>query len=263
LYPNPKNKKKMRTKIALITGGGRGLGKDMALSIARKGIDVVLTYNSNKNAADEVVKEIQTLGQKATALKLNVAEVSSFDGFMAELQSSLKSDFNVEKIDFLINNGGYAVHTPSFAETTEAHFDELLNVHFKGVFFFTQKVLPILNDGGGIVNISTGLTRVTFVGRETYASMKAAVETLTKYLAKELGSRNIRANVVAPGAIATDFGGGNTRDNPQVQAYLKSITAIPRIGLADDIGGIVAFLCTNDAKWITGQRIEASGGMSL
>jgi NAD(P)-dependent dehydrogenase (short-subunit alcohol dehydrogenase family) len=172
-------------------------------------------------------------------------------------------EFSGDKIDFLINNGGSAVHTTSFAETTEEQFDKLLNIHFKGVFFFTQRVLPILNDAGGIINISTGLTRVSFVGRETYASMKSAVETLTKYLAKELGVRNIRVNVVAPGAIATDFGGGNTRDNPKVQEYLKSITAIPRIGQADDIGGIVAFLCTDDAKWITGQRIEASGGMSL
>jgi NAD(P)-dependent dehydrogenase (short-subunit alcohol dehydrogenase family) len=253
----------MKTKIALVTGGGRGLGKDMALSIAKKGMDVVLTYNSNKDVANEVVREIQAVGQKAIAVKLNVAELSSFDGFILKLKGLMKSELGNEKIDFLINNGGYAVHTPSFAETKEAQFDELLNVHFKGVFFFTQKVLPILNEGGGIVNISTGLTRVAFVGRETYASMKAAVETLTRYLAKELGSKNIRVNVVAPGAIATDFGGGNTRDNPQVQAYLKSITAIPRIGLADDIGGIVAFLCTDDAKWITGQRIEASGGMSL
>lgn len=252
-----------KSKIALVTGGGRGLGKDMALSIAKKGIDIVLTYNSNKNAADQVVKEIQALGQKAKTLKLDVADVNSFEGFILELQKSLKVEFSGDKIDFLINNGGFAVHTTSFAETTEDQFDELLNVHFKGVFFFTQKVLPILNDGGGIINISTGLTRVAFVGRETYASMKSAVETLTKYLAKELGVRNIRANVVAPGAIATDFGGGNTRDNPKVQEYLKSITAIPRIGHADDIGGIVAFLCTDDAKWITAQRIEASGGMAL
>lgn len=250
-------------KIALITGGGRGLGKDMALSIAKKGIDVIVTYNSNRNAADDVVKQIQALGQKAITLMLNVADVASFDGFMSDLLKTLKAEFNVEKFDFLINNGGFAVNSPSFAETTEEQFDQLLNVHFKGVFFFTQKVLPILNDGGGIVNISTGLTRVSFAGRGAYASMKSAVETLTKYLAKELGGRNIRANVVAPGAVATDFGGGNTRDNPQVQTYLKSITAIPRIGQADDIGGIVAFLCTDDAKWITGQRIEVSGGMSL
>lgn len=250
-------------KIALVTGGGRGLGRDMALRIAAKGLDVVLTYHSNKTAADEVVKEIQALGQKAIALKLDVADIGSLNGFVAELPKTVQSAFGAEKIDFLINNGGFGINSPSFAETTEEQFDQLLNVHFKGVFFFTQKMLPLLHDGGGIVNISTGLTRVTFAGRGAYASMKSAVETLTKYLAKELGARNIKANVVAPGAIATDFGGGNTRDNPQVQAYLTSITAIPRIGQADDIGGIVAFLCTDDAKWITGQRIEASGGMSL
>jgi NAD(P)-dependent dehydrogenase (short-subunit alcohol dehydrogenase family) len=250
-------------KIALVTGGGRGLGKDMALSIAKKGIDVILTYNSNKSAAEEVVKEIEALEQKAIALQLNVANTTSFSAFTGELTHILKSKFGGNKIDFLINNGGFGIDSKSFAETTEEHFDELMNVHFKGVFFFTQKMLPFLNDGGGIVNISSGLTRVSFAGRGAYASMKAAVETLTRYLAKELGSRNIRANVVAPGAIATDFGGGRTRDNFQVQEQLKSITAIPRIGQANDIGGIVAFLCTDDAKWITAQRIEASGGMML
>lgn len=251
------------SKIALVTGGGRGLSKDIALNLAKKGIDVILTYNSNKNAADEVVKEIQTSGQKATSLHLNVSDVKGFDVFMLEFQKLLKTAFNTENIDFLINNGGYFVYASSFAETTEENFDELMNVNLKGVFFFTQKVLPILNDGGGIVNISSGLTRVSSPGAGAYASMKSAIETLTKYLAKELGGRNIRANVIAPGAIATDFGGGHIRDNAQVQEYLKSITAIPRIGQANDIGGIVAFLCTDDAKWITGQRIEASGGMSL
>ncbi len=252
-----------KNKITLVTGGGRGLGKEMALSIAKKGIDVVLTYNSNKDAADEVVKEIQALGQKATTLKLNVANAANFDGFMLELQKSLKLVFNDEKIDFLINNGGFGASNSSIAETTEEQFDQLMNVYFKGVFFFTQKVLPILNDGGAIVNISSGLTRASSPGRGAYACMKSAVETLTKYLAKELGGRNIRVNVVAPGAIATDFGGGYTKNNQQVQEYLKSITAIPRIGQPDDIGGIIAFLCTDDAKWITGQRIEASGGMTL
>jgi NAD(P)-dependent dehydrogenase (short-subunit alcohol dehydrogenase family) len=252
-----------KNKIALVTGGGRGLGKDMALSIAKKGIDVVVTYNSNKSAADEVVKEIQLLGQKATTLQLNVADIKSFEAFVLNLKEVLKSAFNADKFDFLINNGGFGSDSPSFAETTEEQFDALMNVHFKGVFFLTQKALPILNDGGGIVNISTGLTRVSFAGRGAYASMKSAIETLTKYLAKELGGRNIRANVIAPGAIATDFGGGRTRENPQLQEYLKSITAISRIGQADDIGGIVAFLCTADAKWITAQRIEASGGMAL
>lgn len=252
-----------KSKIALVTGGGRGLGKDMALSIAKKGIDVIITYNSNKNAADAVVNEIQLLGQKATTLQLNVADVKRFETFVEALQEVLKSEFNTDKFDFLINNGGFGLDSPSFEATTEEQFDELMNVHFKGVFFLTQKALPLLNDGGGIVNISSALTRVSFTGRGAYACMKSALETLTKYLAKELGGRNIRANVVAPGAIATDFGGGRTRENPQVQEYLTSITAIPRIGLGDDIGGIVAFLCTEDAKWITAQRIEASGGMLL
>jgi NAD(P)-dependent dehydrogenase (short-subunit alcohol dehydrogenase family) len=250
-------------QIALVTGGGRGLGKEMVLSIAKKGIDIVLTYNSDQMAAEDVAKVVRSLGQKAKVLKLDVGLVSSFDSFVSELERSLNSDFESKKIDFLVNNGGFGINSPSFAETTEEQFDQLMNVHFKGVFFLTQKLLPLLNDGGGIINISSGLTRVSFAGRGAYASMKSAIETLTRYLAKELGARNIRANVIAPGAIATDFGGGNTRDNPQVQAYLKSITAIPRIGQADDIGGIVGFLCTEDAKWITGQRIEASGGMSI
>lgn len=203
------------------------------------------------------------MGQRAATLRLNMEDMNGLDVFVGELQGLLISGFDTANIDFLINNAGLAVNAPSFAETTEAQFDQLLNVSFKGVFFLTQKMLPILADGGGIVNISSGLTRVASPGRGAYASMKSAVETLTRYIAKELGGRNIRANVVAPGAIATDFGGGYTRDNEQVQQYLKSITAIPRIGQPDDIGGIVAFLCTDDAKWITGQRIEASGGMSL
>ena len=252
-----------QNKIALVTGGGRGLGKDTALSLAKKGMDVVLTYNSNQSAADEVLQEIQAMGQRAAMLRLNMEDITGFDAFVLELQKLLKSKFDTANLDFLINNAGLAVNSPSFAETTEEQFDQLLNVSFKGVFFLTQKMLPILADGGSIVNISSGLTRVASPGRGAYASMKAAVETLTRYIAKELGGRNIRVNVVAPGAIATDFGGGYTRDNAQVQGYLKSITAIPRIGQPDDIGGVVAFLCTDDAKWITGQRIEASGGMSL
>ncbi len=196
-------------------------------------------------------------------MKLDVADIKSFDGFLSELKNSLKSDFNVEKIDFLVNNGGSWVQIPSIEETTEEDFDDLMNVVYKGVFFFTQKIVPILNNDGCIVNVSSGLTRVSSPGACVYASLKSSIETFTKYLAQELGERNIRVNCIAPGAIATDFGGGYTRDNEQVQDYLKSITAIPRVGQADDIGGIAAFLCTEDAKWINGQRIEASGGMSL
>lgn len=250
-----------QNKIALVTGGSRGLGKDMALSLARKGLDVVLTYNSKKENADEVVKEIQDTGQKAIALKLNVSDVTNFDAFMLELQRLLKSEFKAEKFDFLINNAGFSIAIPSFEATTEEQFDGLMNVHLKGVFFFTQKALPILNDGGGIVNISSFLTRSTNPGSGAYASIKAGVETLTRYLAKELGNRNIRANVVAPGAVATE--NSRLRESQQMQEMIKDLTALKRIGLADDIAGIVAFLCTEDAKWITAQRIEASGGLYL
>lgn len=251
------------SKIALITGGGRGIGKATALLIAEKGMDLILTYNSNRTAAEEVASQIEAMGQKVLILQLNVEDIKSFGAFLSELQTSLPTVFETDKIDFLINNGGFGIDSPSFAETTEEQFDRLMNVHFKGVFFLTQRLLPFLHDGGGIVNISTALTRISFPGRGAYASIKAAVETLTTYLAKELGSRNISVNVVAPGAIATDFGGGRTRDNVQIQENLKTMTAIPRIGQADDVARIVVFLCSDDAKWITGQRIEASGGFLL
>ena len=250
-------------KIALVTGGSRGLGKDMALSLARKGNDVIVTYNSKKEEALQVVAEIEQLGQRAAALQLNAGTVASFDTFFTALQATLKKTFGTERFDFLINNAGHGISVPSLAATTEEQFDELMNVHLKGVFFLTQKALPYLNDGGAIVNISSGLTRFSYPGSGAYASMKSAVETLTKYMAKELGSRFIRANIVAPGAIATDFNGGRLRETPQVQEYIKSITALPRIGQADDIGGVVAFLCSDDAKWVNGQRIEVSGGMYL
>jgi NAD(P)-dependent dehydrogenase (short-subunit alcohol dehydrogenase family) len=252
-----------QSKIVLVTGGSRGLGRNAAINIAKKGLDVVITYKSNKNDADEVVKEIQTLGQKATTIQLDVADVKSFEGFVVELQKVLKADFNAEGVDFLVNNGGSGVVIPSFAATTEEEFDNMTNIHFKGVFFFTQKMLPILNNNGGIVNITSGLTRFTHPGSGAYATVKAAIETLTKYLAKELGPRGIRANAIAPGAIATDFNNGRLRDSEQFQEMMKSQTALNRIGYADDIGGIVAFLCTDDAKWITAQRIEASGGIYL
>ncbi|MDO6429125.1 SDR family oxidoreductase [Flavitalea sp. BT771] len=249
-------------KIALVTGGSRGLGKDMALNIAKKGLDVLLTYHSKKEEAQAVVSEIQKLGRKAAALQLNTSDLKAFDGFFKEVRSTLNTVFGAEKIDFLVNNAGTGVHA-SFAETTEEQFDEMLNIHFKGVFFLTQKALPLIPDGGGIINISTGLARFSTPGYAVYASMKGAMETLTKYQAKELGSRGIRVNIVAPGAIETDFGGAVVRDNAQVNAALASNTALKRVGRPDDIGGVVAFLCTEDAKWITAQRIEASGGMFL
>lgn len=252
----------IQTKIALVTGGSRGLGKNMAIAIAKKGIDVIITYNSKKDEADLVVKEIENLGQKAASLQLNVADTSSFDTFFKEVQTTLKNTFKTNKFDFLVNNAGIGIHN-SFIGTTEAEFDQLTNIQFKGPFFLTQKALNVMNDGGGIVNISTGLTRFSFPGYAAYASMKGAVETLTKYQAKELGERKIKVNVVAPGAIETDFGGGAVRDNEQLNKNIASVTALGRVGLPDDIGAVVAFLCTEEARWVNAQRIEVSGGMNL
>ncbi len=250
------------TKIALVTGGSRGLGKNMAVSLAKKGLDVILTYNSQKADADAVVSEIVKLGRKAVALQLNTGMVSSFDSFAVEVKKILKAKFNTDTFDFLINNAGIGLYA-GFAETSEQQFDELMNVHFKGAFFLTQKLLPTMGNGGGIVNISSGLARFSFPGYSAYAAMKGALEVLTRYLAKELGARLIRANTVAPGAIETDFGGGAVRDNPEVNGMIASQTALGRAGLPDDIGGVIAFLCTDDARWINGQRIEVTGGMML
>ena len=249
-------------KIVLITGGSRGLGKNMALSLAKEGLDVILTYHSKKEEALAVVAEIEQSGQKAAALQLNTADVKSFGEFFAQLSALLKNTFNSDTIDFLVNNAGIGINAP-FAETSEEVFDDLLNIHFKGVFFLTQAALPLLSDGGGIVNISTGLARFATPGYSAYASMKGAIETLTKYQAAELGSRGIRVNIVAPGAIETDFGGGVVRDNDQVNKHIASVTALGRVGRPDDIGSVVAFLCTDQAKWINAQRIEVSGGMNL
>jgi NAD(P)-dependent dehydrogenase (short-subunit alcohol dehydrogenase family) len=250
------------SKIALVTGGSRGLGKNMALSLAKRGIDVILTYNSKHDEAQQVVSEIEQLGQKAAALQFSAGETGTFDAFIAQVQEILKNTFTTDHFDFLINNAGTALYA-SFAETTEEQFDTALNIHYKGVFFLTQKSLPFINDGGRIINISSGLARFSFPGSSAYGSMKGAVEVLTRYLAKELGPRRIAANVVAPGAIETDFGGGHVRDNEDVNANIAGLTSLGRVGLPDDIGGVVAFLCTEDARWINGQRIEVSGGMNL
>ncbi|WP_348800353.1 SDR family NAD(P)-dependent oxidoreductase [Flavobacterium adhaerens] len=250
------------TKIALITGGSRGLGKNMALAIAKKGIDVVITYHTNKQAAEEVVAAVQALGQKATAFQLDTSDTKQFEGFSKELTSYLKEQNGSENIDFLINNAGTGFYSP-ITETTEEQVNAMFDIHFKGVYFLTQKLLPTMNDGGGIINISSGLTRITIPGSSAYASMKTAVETLTRYQAKELGARKIRVNVVAPGAIETDFGGGRTRDNKEINSFIASLTALGRVGLPDDIGGVVAFLCTDEAYWINGQRLEVSGGQSI
>ena len=250
------------TKIALVTGGSRGLGKNMALRIAEKGIDVVLTYHSKQEEAQAVVRQIEGLGQKATALQLDTGAVKEFDQFLSQLSSTLQDHFGTDKINFLINNAGIGIWAP-FAETTEEQFDNVFNIQFKGVFFLTQKALPLLADGGSIINISTGLTRMTNPGYSAYSSAKAAVENLTRYQAKELGERGIRVNVVAPGAIETDFAGGSVRDNKDINKVIADNTALGRVGLPDDIGGIVAFLCTEDARWMNAQRLEVSGGQML
>jgi NAD(P)-dependent dehydrogenase (short-subunit alcohol dehydrogenase family) len=252
----------IQSKIALVTSGSRGLGKNMAQNLAKKGLDIILTYNSKKEEAEAVVKSIENLGQKATAIQLNVADTNGFDVFFQSVVNALKNTFHVDKIDFLINNAGIGIYAP-FSGTSEKQFDELLNIHFKTPFFLSQKALNLLNDGGGIVNISTGLTRFSYPGYAAYAAMKGAMETLTLYQAKELGERKIRVNIVAPGAIETDFGGGTVRDNEQVNKHLASMTALGRVGLPDDIGSVVAFLCTDDAKWVNAQRIEVSGGQML
>lgn len=251
-----------QSKIALVTGGSRGLGKEMVLSLAKKGLDIILTYKSKKTEAEEVVKQIEAIGQKAVALQLNVSEVKTFDAFFNNVMEALKTTFQKDTFDYLVNNAGIGIHA-SFMETTEEQFDTLLNIQFKGNFFLTQKALNFMSDGGGIVNISTGLARFSFPGYAAYAAMKGAIETLSKYEAKELGSRGIRVNVVAPGAIETDFGGGAVRDNADLNQFISSVTALGRVGLPDDIGSVVAFLCTDDAKWINAQRIEVSGGMML
>lgn len=249
-----------KNKIALVTGGSRGLGKDMALRLAEKGIDVILTYHSKAEEAQNVVSQIEQSGQKAAALQLNTGDIKSFDAFIGQLKDTLINKFGTSHIDFLINNagiGGYKL----IEEVTEDFFDELMNVHYKGVYFLTQKALLIMNDGGGVVNISSGLTRFSMPRSSAYAAMKGAIEVFTRYVAKEYGARGIRANVVAPGAIMTDFGGGHFRASEEMQKRVSEMTALGRPGVAEDVGSVVAFLCTEDARWVNGQRIEVSGGM--
>jgi NAD(P)-dependent dehydrogenase (short-subunit alcohol dehydrogenase family) len=249
------------SKIALVTGGSRGLGKSTALKLAEHGNDVILTYHSHRIEADAVVKDILHLGRRAVALPLDVEITSTFADFAVKVRDALKI-FQKERFDFLINNAGIGAYA-SFAETTESQFDQLVNSHLKGVFFLTQRLLPLINDGGRIVNLSSGLTRFAFPGYSAYAAMKGGVEVLSRYMAKELGPHKIAVNVVAPGAIETDFGGGAVRDNKELNAMIASQTAMGRVGLPDDIGGAIALLLEAENSWINAQRIEISGGMSL
>ena len=253
---------KFNQKIAVITGGSRGLGKNIALRLAAYGADAIITYHSRKDEADAVVSEIETHVQKALALQLNVADTTSFDGFMRQVSNALEDKWGRDKFDFLINNAGIGA-TATIAQTTEEIFDSLFNVHFKGVYFLTQKAIPLINDNGCVINISSGLTRFTLPGYSAYASMKGAVDTFTKYIAKELGDRGITANSVAPGAIETDFTKPSFDADPQRKEMIASLTALGRVGVPDDIGGVVAFLCSEDGRWVNGQRLEASGGIFL
>ena len=252
----------MQQKIALVTGGSRGLGRNAALKLAARGVAVVLTYQANQAAAEAVVAKIDAAGGQAAAIQLDVALSSSFPAFAGQLRQLLQQRWQRQQFDYLLNNAGIGIHA-GFAETTEAQFDQLLNIQFKGVFFLTQALLPLLADGGRILNVSSGLTRFALPGYAAYAAMKGAVEVLSHYLAKELGPRGIAVNVLAPGAIETDFGGGAVRDNAQLNQFIASQTALGRVGLPDDIGAVVALLLSDEAGWINAQRIEASGGMFL
>ena len=252
---------KTPSPLTLITGGSRGLGRNMALAIAHQGHDVILTYRSQQAEAAAVVAEIEALGQRAAALPLDVGQSDTFDAFVDAVRAQLTT-WGRDRFDHLVNNAGMGVHA-GFAETTRAQFDALVDVHFKGPFFLTQALLPLLADGGRIINISSGLARFALPGYAAYAAMKGAMEVLTRYQAKELGARGIAVNIVAPGAIETDFGGGAVRDNAQLNAFVASQTALGRVGVPDDIGGVVASLLSPANRWINAQRIEASGGMFL
>jgi NAD(P)-dependent dehydrogenase (short-subunit alcohol dehydrogenase family) len=251
-----------KNKIALVTGGSRGLGKDMALNLAKNGIDVIITYNAAKKEADAVVAQLQDSKVKAAALQLSVGDSKNFVPFFQQLKTTLKDTFQAETFDFLVNNAGVGVYA-SFADTTEDQLDELFHVHFKAPFFLAQHALPLLNNGGRIINISSGLARFCEPGYAAYAAMKGGIEVLTRYQAKELGARGITVNTVAPGAIETDFAGGVVRDNPHVNKHIADKVALGRVGLPEDIGGVVAFLCTEPGRWVNAQRLEVSGGQSL
>jgi NAD(P)-dependent dehydrogenase (short-subunit alcohol dehydrogenase family) len=248
-------------KIVIITGGSRGLGRNTAINLAKRGVDVIFTWRVNEQEAEGLIRECEALGRRAAGFRLDTGEVHSFDGFVEEVLRTLQS-WGRERFDYLVNNAGNSLHV-SFTETTEEQFDSIFNVHVKGVYFLTQKLLPLMIDGGRIVNVSSGLARFTLPGSSAYGAAKGAVEVLTRYLAKELGTRGITANVIAPGAIQTDFSGGIVRDNPEVNKTVANMTALGRAGLPDDIGPMIAALLSDENRWVNGQRIEVSGGMFL
>lgn len=252
----------MTQRIAIVTGGSRGLGKNAALKLAEKGIAIILTYNSQREDADDVVREIEKKGVKALVLQLNVAESASFSAFANEVKQQLKHVWQRDSFDYLLNNAGIGINAP-FTDITESQFDQLVNIHFKGPFFLTQHLLPLMKNGGRILNVSSGLTRFALPGYSAYAAMKGAMEVLTHYQAKELGARGISANIIAPGAIETDFGGGAVRDNAELNKAIAAQTALGRVGLPDDIGEAIAALLGDGLGWMNAQRIEVSGGMYI
>ena len=251
----------MTEKIAIITGGSRGLGRNTALNLAKRGVDLIFTWREKQQEADGLIQELEAMGRKSAGFRLDTSEVPSFDGFVEEVRKTIQS-WGRERFDYLVNNAGNSLHV-GFTETTEEQFDSIFNVHVKGVYFLTQKLLPLMNDGGRIVNVSSGLARFALPGSSAYGAAKGAVEVFTRYLAKELGHRGITANVVAPGAIQTDFSGGMVRDKPEVNKMVASMTALGRAGLPDDIGPMIAALLSDENRWVNGQRIEVSGGMFL
>jgi NAD(P)-dependent dehydrogenase (short-subunit alcohol dehydrogenase family) len=260
--PRKPSKMNISDKIALVTGGSRGLGRNIALALARNGADVILTYRQRKSEGEAVAEEIEQLGRKAALLQIDVADIRQLDEFSKAVRQTLGETWKRQSFDFLINNAGVDSAAP-FEQTSEENFDRLFLVHFKGVYFLTQKLLPMIADGGAIVCSSTGLARFAIPGYSAYASMKGAIEVFTRYLAKELGPRRIRANVVAPGAIETDFTKRAFEQHPEIKGFLASQTALGRVGVPDDIGGVVAFLCSEEGRWVNAQRLEASGGMFL
>ncbi len=252
----------MSRKIALITGASRGLGRNAALQLAARGTDLILTWHSQSGEADAVVREAQALGVRAVALQLDVGHSAGFPAFAAAVREALRTHWHTERFDYLLNNAGVGVHA-AFADTTEAQFDDMVRIHLKGPFLLTQALLPLMQDGGRILNVSSGLARFSLPGYAAYAAMKGGIEVLTRYLALELGPRRIAVNTIAPGAIATDFGGGAVRDNAQLNALIASQTALGRVGEADDIGKVMGALLSDDLGWVNGQRLEASGGIHL
>lgn len=249
------------SKIAIVTGGSRGIGRSTVLNLAKKGVNSIFTYNSNLAEAEKVAGLVHEMGRQAVFLQLDTGNISSFDSFVQSVGTVL-AELGAERFDYLVNNAGISHHN-AFAQTTEQELDNLYNVHFKGVFFLTQKLLPLMSDGGRIINISTCLTRGAALGSSAYASMKGAVEVLSRYLALELGPRRIAVNTVAPAGTATDFSGGMVRDNPEINKMVAAATALGRVGLPDDIGSMIASLLSEDNRWVNAQRIEVSGGVGI